>query len=105
MTLPMMYRTTTTQMLGRHTLTLPQVHPWQCNAGWRNRPHAVHDVMQPDQCFAVDQSVPRRRQDTTTLRRSTRSADGQQRNRAGHPTHRKTLCAHGRATNTIAALT
>ena len=48
--------------------------------------------------------MSRRRQDITTLRRSTGSAHGLQRNRAGHPAHRTALCAHGRATNTIADL-
>lgn len=46
----------------------------------------------------------RRRQDATTLRHAMESAHGQQRNRAGHPTHRNALCAHGRATTTIANL-
>lgn len=52
--------------------------------------HAMHDVTQTSQCFAVDQSVPHRRQNTTTLRRSNRSAHGQQR---GHVVHADHHCA------------
>jgi hypothetical protein len=57
-------------------------------------PRAMHELIQTSQCFAVDQPVPRWRQDTTTLRLSTGSDHGQQRNRDGHPAQRLALCAH-----------
>ncbi len=50
----------------------------------------MHDVTQTSQCFASDQSVPHRRQDITTLRRSNRSAHGQQR---GHVVQADHHCA------------
>ena len=54
------------------------------------------------QCFASVSQCARAQPDVTTLRRSTGRAFGQQRSRAGHPAHRKALCADGREPNTTA---
>ena len=73
-----------------HADTDTHEHPCWCDADCRCQLGAVHDVTPISQCFADDQSVPRRRQDITTLRRSPGSAHGQQR---GHVVHADHNCA------------
>ena len=68
-----------------------------CGAGWCCQLHAMHDLTQTSQCFAVDQSVPHRRQNTTTLRRSPGSAYGQQRGHARNAAHGMALSRCGSA--------